>query len=194
MLNSSKSRVVVGVVSVATLAALGAVLACSGGEPSVGDADVERAKSALQPFKKQLKAALLEGLEDGPEAAIAVCKDRATAIAEGLRNNGVEVGRTSYKLRNPDNAPADWMEPLLAYYVDGGDDSHRSVILEDGRFGYVEPIVVQKSCLMCHGRDIAPALGGRITKEYPEDRATGFAEGDLRGLFWVTMPLATEGE
>jgi len=47
---------------------------------------------------------------------------------------------------------------------------------------------------MCHGPSVAPALAARIAQHYPEDEATGFEEGDFRGLFWVTMPLSTEEE
>jgi hypothetical protein len=168
--------------------AVAAVVACSGGRPEVSRADVDRAKAALEPFKRELKAALLEGLEDGPEAAIVACRDAAPAIASRLTSNDVEMGRTSHKLRNPDNAPADWVKPLLAAYTGGGEDPYLAVTLEDGRIGYVQPIYVQKPCLMCHGPALAPALAEHIAMQYAEDRATGFDEGDFRGLFWVTLP------
>ena len=54
--------------------------------------------------------------------------------------------------------------------------------------GYVEPIVTQPLCLTCHGDVQDPALAARIKDEYPEDEATGFQPGDLRGVFWVTYP------
>jgi hypothetical protein len=27
-----------------------------------------------------------------------------------------------------------------------------------------------------------------LAKEYPDDQATGFEEGDLRGWFWIEVP------
>ncbi len=166
------------------------VASCSGGGSEVDPADIYRAQAALQPFKKELKGALLEGLEGGPQAAILVCKSAAPAIAARRSSDGMQMGRTSHKLRNPDNIPAGWLEPLLSAYEAGSDDPHRAVVLDDGRIGYVEPIYVQKPCLMCHGQSIVPQVAGHIATEYPGDQATGFEEGDFRGLFWVTLAPA----
>ncbi len=168
------------------------VASCSGGGSEVDPADVYRAQAALQPFKKELKGALLEGLEDGPQGAILVCKSAAPAIAARRSSDGVQMGRTSHKLRNSDNVPADWLEPLLSAYEAGSDAPHRAVVLDDGRIGYVEPIYVQKPCLMCHGKTLAPAVARQIAAEYPGDSATGFEEGDFRGLFWVTLAPAPD--
>ena len=44
-------------------------------------------------------------------------------------------------------------------------------------------------CLQCHGEAIAPPVAEKITKLYPEDKATGFREGDIRGAFVVTKLL-----
>ena len=35
-----------------------------------------------------------------------------------------------------------------------------------------------------------PDVASRISELYPEDRATGFEAGDLRGIFWVEFPAA----
>ncbi|MDY0022433.1 c-type heme family protein, partial [Arenimonas caeni] len=53
-------------------------------------------------------------------------------------------------------------------------------------------IRVEAACLMCHGDNIAPPIAERLAALYPEDGATGFLEGDLRGLVWVEVPTATE--
>ena len=68
--------------------------------------------------------------------------------------------------------------------------SNGAVPLPDNRWGYVEPITVQPLCLACHGSEIVPDVADRISELYPEDRATGFAVGDLRGVFWVEFPAA----
>jgi hypothetical protein len=48
-------------------------------------------------------------------------------------------------------------------------------------------------CLTCHGEKarIPPAVEAVIAQEYPGDRATGFAEGDVRGAVSVRVPLAS---
>ena len=67
--------------------------------------------------------------------------------------------------------------------------SPKAVELDGNRWGYVEPIIVQPLCLTCHGSELAPDIGAQITELYPDDRATGFEAGDLRGVFWVEFTL-----
>ena len=43
-------------------------------------------------------------------------------------------------------------------------------------------------CLQCHGEVLDPAVAGKIAELYPDDQATGFIDGDLRGVFWVEYP------
>jgi hypothetical protein len=148
-----------------------------------------RGSEILQPFKADLKAALMEGLQKGPEDAIAVCQVQAPMISERIGEKGVEAGRTSHKLRNPANKPRPWVALLLNVYA--GEETitaPRVVALDDDRIGYVEPIYVQAPCLMCHGSSIADDVAAAIDRWYPEDEARGFAEGDFRGLFWVEFP------
>jgi hypothetical protein len=58
--------------------------------------------------------------------------------------------------------------------------------------GYVEPITIQPPCLACHGTQLDAAVRQKLAELYPEDRATGFAPGELRGMFWVTVPEGTQ--
>jgi hypothetical protein len=169
------------------------------GAPSAAEVsarEMEQAKNALQPLKEQLVDALTGALQEGgPESAIAVCREKAPQIAAELSVNGVRMGRTSHKLRNPDNAPQDWVEPLLAAYLEDPQNSEpRAVRLDDSRIGYVEPIYAMSFCLSCHGPSIDPALQETIRSLYPEDQATGFHMDDVRGLFWVTLPIAGGAE
>ena len=155
---------------------------------------IERGDKALSPFKKGLMGALIEGLEDGPEAAIEVCQIVAPEIAEEVSSAGVELGRTSHKLRNKRNAPRDWIQPLLDGYVATPGKTEPEVVqLEGGGAGYVEPIFVKRICLACHGSSLSPDVASCIDEHYPRDRARGFEEGDFRGLFWVEF-RDVEGE
>lgn len=169
------------------------LVSCGGKGGSVGDADMLRAQAALAPFKSSLISELTNAVVEGPAHAIDVCRLRAPVIAESLSTAGVHVGRASHRLRNPENAPLPWMGPLLAGY-----EAHpehldpRAVRLDDKTFGYVEPITVKPLCLACHGEEIAPAVQERLDALYPEDHATGYRVGDVRGVFWVTMPLGGE--
>jgi len=175
-----------------SLAGLGLLLAlgaATGRAEPAGETVADRGSALLMPLKQDLKSALLAGLERGPEHAVSVCRDQAPAIARSLSVDGVVVGRSSHRLRNPDNAPPAWVAPIMNAWLEEGAAREPEVIeLGEGRQGYIEPIVMQPLCATCHGKAIPPDLAERIAAEYPDDRATGFEVGDLRGVYWVEFP------
>ena len=156
------------------LAASAALILVACSEPPVDP--MVRGAELLAPFKLELKNALVGGMQNGPATAIEVCSDKAPEIAASLSVDGVAMGRSSHKLRNPDNAPPAWLELS---------DKPVVVDLGNGRHGYAEPIFAQPLCLTCHGEELAPDIAVQIEALYPDDQATGFSEGDLRGVFWV---------
>jgi len=156
---------------------------------------LDAGRRALAPFQAELQTALKEGLAKGPAEAVDACRIRAPEIARDaarVASGGgpdaavVELGRTSHKLRNPANAPREWVRPLLAAYLaQPADRAPRAVDLGSGRWGYVQPIFVQPLCLTCHGSSITGPLKARISALYPADHAVGFSDGEFRGLFWA---------
>lgn len=165
-----------------------------GAAASDDDPVMRRGAELLAPFKRDLKQALGEGLARGPVEAVAACQLRAPEIASALSQADVRVGRSSHRLRNPRNAPPAWVEPILdAYVEDAAQRTPRTAQLGYGRTGYVEPIALGPMCVTCHGETLAPAVADRIERLYPQDRAVGFAVGDLRGVFWVEFPTPEPG-
>lgn len=156
-------------------------------------ATAKRAQEALLPLKKELMGALQAAIaEGGPVAAINVCRLKAPEIAaRASAAPGIALGRTSHRLRNPDNAPEPWMKPLLERYVGKMPDEvppHVVVHLPEGQGkGYVEPIYTAGLCLTCHGQALAPEVTAKLDELYPKDVARGFAPGEFRGLFWVKL-------
>ncbi len=166
--------------------AAGLLLAAAVGcqpSPPAPDAAVQ----AVASLRKALAAALRAALAEGPQHAVEVCRLEAPAITARARSAGVVVGRTSDRLRNPANAPEDWMRPLLAEFRgrDPEPGASRSVDLGPRGTGYVEPIYVQPLCTTCHGSAVDPDLLRAIRAQYPEDRAVGYEVGEFRGLFWA---------
>jgi hypothetical protein len=164
---------------------------CATRDTSVPEHAINRARTALAPFKSELMGALREALhEGGPENALEVCRWKAPEIAAAKSGNGVTIGRTSHRLRNPANAPEPWMERLLrSYESDPADTTSRAVRLDATHVGYVEPIHVKPLCLTCHGTELEEPVQHALASLYPEDQATGFAAGDFRGMFWVKVTL-----
>lgn len=166
------------------------VLGCAKAEPDIEEWSV-RGAEAVKPLKTSLQVALLNGLAEGPENAISVCRIKAPELAEKAGDEGIRVGRTSHRLRNPANAPKKWMLPLLNAYVAAPEDTAPKVVrLDDGGVGYVEPIYTRALCIGCHGAPLSDSVKETIAELYPEDQATGFEPGDLRGMFWVEFDAA----
>ena len=145
----------------------------------------------LVPLKKDLKQALMAGMQKGPVHAIAACKDQAPEITDALAVEGIQIGRTSHRLRNPDNTAPEWAEIALKTYLnDEADRAPRVISLANNREGYIEPITIKPLCIACHGSDLAPDVAEQIRTMYPDDEATGFELDDLRGVYWVEYPAA----
>jgi hypothetical protein len=139
----------------------------------------------------QLKAAMTSG---GPIAGIQVCQQVGQSLTNSTNEelDGVKVTRTSLKVRNPKNAPTlgdrQVMENWLKQVADGGEFPKNEIVhRDDGSVIVYQPIITQQLCMKCHGDPsaFAPELISLIEKHYPDDQATGYTEGGLRGVFKV---------
>jgi len=147
-----------------------------------------RALAARDALMKTLGGRLLSTITGkGAVAAISICKEVAPEIAATVaKEHGVKIGRTSFKLRNPANVPPAWAASAVADRV----AEPAWFGLRDGGLGGLLPIEIQPLCTKCHGPDdiVSADLKRELAKAYPDDQATGFAIGDLRGWFWVEVP------
>jgi hypothetical protein len=150
----------------------------------------ERAAASLQPFKQQLMQALQSGMRQGAENAIDVCRLEAPVIAAAASGEGVEIGRSSHRVRNPANAPSGWQQQAIDHYLGSEDREPMVMDLGNNQLGYAEPIITAPMCLVCHGRELSGEVRQALSVHYPDDQATGFSAGDLRGIFWVSLPAA----
>lgn len=118
-----------------------------------------------------------------------VCKPVKAQAMKVAKENGWMVAQLAERNRNAENA------------LDAG--AHRafthlrrnpSVMGEwvrttfNGKAGtrYFRRITVERACLACHGkREARPEF---VKKNYPKDKAFGFAAGDLRGVYSIFIP------
>ena len=151
------------------------------------EALAQRARAAQNTLGSQLMGELSDAIaEQGTPGAIEVCSQIAPAIARRVSDeHGLRIGRTSWRLRNPDNSPPVWARPSVERRV----ETQRVWRHESGTLAMLTPIRVSALCLQCHGSDeqISDETRARLDELYPEDDATGFAAGDLRGWFWVEV-------
>lgn len=153
---------------------------------------VKQATSAFKDFGEQLKAHLQTAIsEGGPVNAVKVCHEVAPKLAEETSSKlGFQMGRSSHRLRNPSNAPLTPVEKYLSQYAKAGSAPPVEAYQDGTSWVVVAPIVTQPMCLTCHGdpKTFSPELTQALKKNYPQDQATGFAAGDLRGVFWAKLP------
>jgi len=143
----------------------------------------------------KLQTAMKSG---GPEKAITVCKEVAQTTTLHTSKNfpDLTITRISDRARNPINQADsadksvlnDWEtlikkgQPLPEATVKVSD--HQSAI-------YYKPIMVGEVCLKCHGdpSTFTDGLSQQLKSLYPEDQATGYKLGELRGAFRVELPI-----
>ncbi len=157
-------------------------------------------RGAMKALGAELKATLQSTMKsDGPIKAIAVCNVKAPELAKKISaEKGMEVARTSLKTRNEMNAPDPWELSVLEQFehrkAEGepvGRIEYSEITRLNGNkaFRYMKAIPADDVCLMCHGKQIPESLSAAINKLYPNDKATGFSKGDIRGAFTVTKIL-----
>lgn len=165
------------------------------------EAEVDAAKAAIKEFagalQTELKTAMKAG---GPIAAISVCSTQAMPITVQVSaDHGMALSRVSLKNRNPANAANDWQSAVLEDFEKkklAGKDITRLAWSEtvkaggDQEFRFMKAIPTGEGCLKCHGTHIAPEVSQVLAKLYPEDHATGYKEGDIRGAFVVIQKLS----
>ena len=158
--------------------------------------ELQRAQDAMADLGKRLKTALTEKMEaEGAVAAVDFCHVEAPLIAADVaKQHGVAVGRTAVRHRSPVNAPTAWQQAVLQRFVEqSGNVPPQDLMFSertDATLRVARGIPTQTPCLACHGSDIAEPVRVAIAERYPDDKATGFAEGDLRGMFWAEVPLS----
>jgi len=138
---------------------------------------------------RELNDALSRG---GPGSAISFCHLDATFLAQKVgKTEGIAVGRTSDRLRNPTNAPKAWAADLVKANAGRPARSVEGFAVDLGdKVGVLRPIAERPMCAGCHGPadGLSPAVKSTLADLYPVDRAVGFKEGEIRGWFWVEMP------
>lgn len=158
-----------------------------------------RAQATIDDARARLQSRMVQAMNHhAPPEDVVSCSIEAEALTEAApEGSGASVGRSSLRLRNPDNAAPDWVRAWLDAQGEraaAGVDGIRRVDTVDGaRVARVlAPIPIEPRCLGCHGpKDTLPAdVRAALDQRYPDDHATGYAMGDLRGAMWAEVPVA----
>lgn len=173
-------------------AALVVPLALAAGASTTARIDPARPPEALRPALARADEAIRAAACDVERRFGEGDPDANAARCEGAEEvPGVRVGRTSGRLRNPRNAPPGWARVYVEETARARFADVPAVAFDLGdRVGLLRPIEIRRRCLACHASREALAEGTRawLARAYPEDRALGYALGDLRGFWWAEAP------
>jgi hypothetical protein len=175
------------------------LVAVSAGQQVSESALRERARAASDALLQRLLGRLNhEYQQGGAERGAQVCAQVAQSLTrEVAREQGVQIRRVSLKNRNPRNTPDAWERHILQRWereLQAGKQIGEVAEWRTERgqrvYRYVRPITIAMPlCLECHGdpKTIKPEVRRLIRQNYPNDKATGYKLGDLRGAFSITI-------
>jgi hypothetical protein len=149
-----------------------------------------------------LKGELTKAMQVGVSDAIRVCSSKGLELTDSITagvENVTAIKRTTFKYRNPKNAPDEWEMKALKMFEEAAQKkealpaSYLQKLEQNGltTFRYYQPMKVAPLCLNCHGDKnmLTEEVSAQLANLYPEDRATGYKEGDFRGLIRVSVYL-----
>lgn len=133
---------------------------------------------------------------EGAMAAVSFCREFAPSYgkeknAEWSAKAKAELGarafrfrRISLKNRSPKNIPDAQQADILAQW-EKGEIKPVAFKREESLFTMHPIKISQPLCLSCHGEtgSLDGKAAAEIKKLYPQDKATGYKMGDLRGAF-----------
>jgi len=172
----------------------------SSNKPIDKKAAIEEAKKITMAFggalKSRLQAAMKEG---GPINALSVCNTEAMPItAQAAKENNALVSRVSLKNRNPNNTPNDWQKAVLEDFDTRASKGEyikkmafAKIVDNNGKkqLHFMKALPTGGICLTCHGSNIAPDVQAKLKELYPDDKATGYQLGQVRGAIVVVKDI-----
>lgn len=161
----------------------------------------ETKKTALEIPPKLLAMVQDEVTKGSFHGAIAACNEKAPKMAAAAsQNTGWAIRRVSLKNRNPKAIPDSWEQAVLEDFdrrVSAGESPatmEKAEIVADGdkrTLRYMKALPTQKICLNCHGMpdQLVSEVKATLSQHYPNDKAIGYSEGQVRGALTVKRPL-----
>ena len=165
---------------------------------------LREARQVSTELTEKVRGLLLQEIERGGIVnAVRVCSGLAQEITHQFnRSTGHYARRVSLRYRNPKNIPDDYEQRKLEEFdflnrEKRLENEYMEVVKEGSQeyLRYMKPLVAIPLCLVCHGpkENIPSEIKAILTEKYPDDRATGFLSGDVRGTISVKIALPHKG-
>lgn len=177
-------------------------LTVSAGAPAIADESsvarqyVTEAQDVVTQFAAMLKPLLQSEIQAaGPVNAIHVCAEKAPELAQTMREeSGWQIRRVSLQPRNPNAKPDAWETEQLRQFAAERNAGAAPPELNAHRLGadtfrYMQAQITDGLCLLCHGDTLDPSVEQALRQRYPEDTATGYRLGEVRGAISLSKPV-----
>lgn len=153
----------------------------------------ERGIQIAQTTKAELGKNLMGQIQkNGVIAALDFCNIKALSITDSMSTvHNARIKRVTDKPRNPINkasaAELQYLESFKKQVAAGGEVN--PIIVDMGNeIEFYYPIVTNTLCLKCHGtpgKDLETLTLSKIQKLYPMDKAIGYSENEVRGMWSI---------
>ena len=133
--------------------------------------------------------------EEGAIHALQYCNANAITLTDSIgKLDEVEISRVAERNRNPKNTLGEMDAQVFRGYqnqLEMGVEPGPVLVRDEGDAPmYYQPIIMASQCVVCHGEvesEIAPVVYSEIKELYPDDLATGFEVGELRGMWKIKL-------
>lgn len=163
----------------------------------------EESRRLASTLLNQVRGELVKELErTGPVRAITVCKYSVPEMTSNLsRQTGLRITRVAMRPRNPSlGEPDAWEQKTLLDFEKRLAKGEKVEVLEaveavqepaGKALRYMKAIPMAQACLACHGpvSQLSEGVRAQLGVEYPGDRATEYAVGQVRGGVSVKKSL-----
>jgi len=145
--------------------------------------------------QKVLGSNLMKAInEGGPVNALEFCNINAYPLTDSMATAlKAHITRVTDQPRNPENAANDSQLTYIAsakQKLAAGKKVDPELSVIDGMVTGYYPIITNQMCMQCHGSEneqIDNNTLAKINELYPDDKATGYGVGELRGIWVVEM-------
>ena len=156
---------------------------------------MEKGKMYAQSTQKVLGKNLMSNIQkNGVVAAVEFCNEKAYSLTDSMAIiHNAKIRRVTDKPRNLENQANEKELEYIEYFkskINNKEFYEPILTTENGITNFYSPIITNTMCLNCHGTPISnidPKVMQIINDKYPYDKAIGYKENDVRGLWSITF-------
>ena len=156
---------------------------------------LEKGQDLATETQKVLGSNLMKAInEGGPINALEFCNIQAYPLTDSMATAlKAHITRVTDKPRNQANiANKDELTYIASFKekLGAGEQVSPDISVMDGKVTGYYPIITNQMCMQCHGSEndqINEETLAKIKELYPNDQATGYGVGELRGIWVVEM-------